>query len=374
MTDPDTPTPLPPALQAAELISHLQSVTQALAAVRQQDEVFSIILNDALKALAAIGGAILLVQGDQLCVAARRGHDESSVWQDGHLGERRPGPDALRANTPLFFSHHGDLAAAYPELEAHTGGVAAVASAVLPMVEGGRPLGVIVLDFREPHHFNADEEHFLLTLAGQCALALDRAQLSGNLERQVSERTAELEAFVLFTELADGETDVLALASRAEALLSVLFPGCSNGYYALEGGLWKLKVCSSDLEAAPELLASLRAGLPLDTPIFAQARQTGQAAFVNSWNPQQEQVALSGAYQRVAVYPLPVDGTVQAMFALGLKDTRRWSAHQQAVFRSVGRSLKLALERSAAARHLEQQNAEASRPHPGAGGRGRLDP
>ena len=151
---------------------------------------------------------------------------------------------------------------------------------------------------------------------------------------------------------------MLALAEQAEEVLSVLFPGCTNGYYALEDGFWKLKVHSADLEADPTLLTSLKAGLPLDTPIFAQARRTGQAAFVNSWNPEQERVAFSGAYQRVATYPLLMDGMAHAMFALGLKDTRRWSAHDQAVFRSVGRRLSLALERSANTRHLEEQNAE----------------
>ena len=226
------------------------------------------------------------------------------------------------------------------------------------MVKGGEPLGVIVLDFREPHDFTPDEEHFLLTLAGQCALALDRAKLSGNLEQQVHDRTTELEAFVRFTELADAETDVLTLAQRAVEVLSVLFPGCTNGYYALEDELWKVKVYTQDLEAEPALLASIQAGLPLDTPVFAQPMQTGEPVFVDTWNPKNEHIAQTERYQAVALYPLVVDGTIRAMFALGLQDTPHWSAHHKAVFRSVGRALTLALERARAARHLEEQNAE----------------
>ncbi len=359
MTDADMPHLSPLAAdRAAQLMGHLQHVTQALAAVRRQSEVFDLVLSDALEALGGVGGAVLLVEGNRLRVAARRGHEDLSIWQAGDLQGHRPSPDALRTNTPLFFTHHGDLAAAYPEIEAQTGGVAAVASAVLPMVEAGRPLGVIVLDFREPHDFTPDEERFLLTLAAQCALALDRAQLSGNLEQQVKDRTAELEAFVRFTEAADGETDVLVLAQRAAEVLSVLFPGSSNGYYLLEDERWKLKVYTKDLEAAPELLASLRAGLPLDTPVFAPPMQSGEPAFVDAWDAEQQRVAQSERYQAVALYPLVVNGNTHAMFALGLKDTPHWSAHHQAVFRSVGRSLTLALERTHMARQLSLKNAE----------------
>jgi len=336
------------------LMSRLQELTQDLAAVFTQAEVFSLIMRDALEALGGSSGAVSLVQGER----ARRGHDGASVWQDTALRDSRPGPDALRANTPLFFSGGGDLVAAHPQLEAQTDGVVTVVSAVLPMVENGQPLGVILLDFQEPHAFTEDEERFLLTLAGQCALALDRARLSTHLEQQVQDRTAELEAFVRFTELADSETDVLALAARAEEGLSLLFPSCTNGYYALEDDLWKLEVYSRDLEDTPALLASLDAGMPLDTPVFAESMRTGEPVFVDAWDPESEQIALTEAYQSVGTYPLQVDGSVQAIFTLGIEDTRRWTTHHKAVFRSVGRSLKLALERTETARQLEVHNAE----------------
>lgn len=337
---------------------HLQEVTQALAAVHGPDQVFDIVLRDALKALGGISGAVLLVERGQLQVAARSGQHTASVWQAGALEGHRPSPDALRSNTPLFFSNSGDLAAAYPELEARTGGVAAVASAVLPMVEDGRPLGVIVLDFREPHDFTPEERHFLITLAGQCAVALDRAQLSSTLERRVEDRTAELAAFVRFTEVADRETDVLVLAARAGEVLSVLFPGCSSGYGVLEDGLWKLKVHSGDLESQPALLEALRAGVPLDLSVFGALMHSGEPVFVDDWNPERGRWPQTGRYRAVALYPLVPDETTQAMFAVGLTDTPQWTEHHRAVFRSLGRSLELALERTQTVRQLGVKNAE----------------
>ena len=354
MTDLSNPDPA----LAAQLLNRLQRVTQDLAAVRQTGEVFDIVLRDALEALGGIDGTVLLVQGEHLKVAARLGQTEGSVWQDGRLDGPGPAPDALRRDTPLFFESAGALVAAYPALEARTGGVAAVASAVLPVVMDGHPLGVIVLDFREPHTFTPHEQQFLRTLASQCAVALDRVRLSGDLEQQVRDRTAELEAFVRFAHAANGYTDVLTLAGQAVAILSSLFPGCTTAYYALEDDSWRIKVHTPDLEEHPGLLASLQAGVPLDTPVFAQPMRTGQPIFVDGWDPQEQHFAHTEVYQSAAIAPLPIGGVTQAMFVLGVKDTAHWTEHHRAVFESVGRSLTLALERTEAARQLEVQNAE----------------
>ena len=88
--------------RASGLMTRLQVMTQDLAAVFTQAEVFNLILRDALEALGGISGAVSLVQDERLHIAARRGHDEASVWQDRALGDSAPSPDALRANTPLL--------------------------------------------------------------------------------------------------------------------------------------------------------------------------------------------------------------------------------------------------------------------------------
>ena len=361
MTEPTTS---PSGLQAALLSERLQEVTEALAATRHPEQVFEIILSPALMALGGIAGRVLLVEGDQLRVAAQQGHDAaSSIWQDGALSEQTPATAVVRTGQALFFDHAGALTAAYPELEARTGGTAAVASAVLPMMEGGLCLGVIVLDFRAPHDFVPPEVRFLRTLAAQGALALDRARLSGDLEAQVQERTAALDAFVRFTEAAGTATEALTLAARAVDVLTVMFPGCSAAYYALEGELWKMRVHSPDMDS-PDVSANAaltelaQAGLPKSTPIFARPRQTGEPVFVEDWDAAQQHFAQTEAYRRVATYPLHLGGEICAMFAIGLRQSAPWSESARAVFRSVGRSLDLALERTETARRLEVQNTE----------------
>jgi PAS domain S-box-containing protein len=324
---------------ATDLLGRLQGLTQRLAAVRTQDEVVNLVLYDALEAVGAVSGTVLLAQDERLQVTARRGQSDASVWQEVGLAAPVPSADVLRSNTPLFFRERGALTAAYPQFEARSGGVAAVASAVLPMVERGRPLGVIVLDFQAPHDFSVDEEHFLRTLAGQCALALDRASLSGHLERQVQERTAALDAFVRFTERADGETDLPVLAQTAIDLLGQQFPGCNSGYYVLEDGLWNLKVHSADLSSSPEPFALITSDLALGAPVFAAAVRTE-------------------GDQSIGTFPLVYGGKTRAVFVIALKDAHLWTAGEKAIVQAVVRSLALALERGEEARLLKDQNHE----------------
>lgn len=54
-------------------------------------------------------------------------------------------------------------------------------------------MGALTLSFRAPQAFARLDRDFLLTVAGQCALALGRARLFAELEARVQERTAALE-------------------------------------------------------------------------------------------------------------------------------------------------------------------------------------
>ncbi|MEF2277439.1 GAF domain-containing protein [Deinococcus sp. YIM 134068] len=167
------------------LSEHLQNVTEALAAAQTGEAVFRVVLTPALTALNAVAGAVLLVSQDGrwLELADKQGYaeDAQTLWQDGPLDGNVPAGDVLEKREPLFFEQEGDLVRVYPELEARMGGVAAVATAVLPMFLDDRPLGTIILDFREPHHFTREETRFLRTLASQCAVALGRVRLLAGL-------------------------------------------------------------------------------------------------------------------------------------------------------------------------------------------------
>ncbi|UBV44199.1 GAF domain-containing protein (plasmid) [Deinococcus taeanensis] len=181
--------------QARTMFSdELLAVGRALGPVQPKEVVTDIILRPAISSLGAVAGAVLLINArrDQLKLITRQGYAEDAVtiWQDGPLDRSLPATDAIRRQEPLFFGNSDDLKRLYPQLEEETGAVGPVASAVLPILLDGQALGVLVLDFQEPHVFTPAEQQFLVTLALQCAAALDRSVQHA---RVVSQQQAQVD-------------------------------------------------------------------------------------------------------------------------------------------------------------------------------------
>ena len=355
--------PVTPGEAAPSLAERLQDITEALAATRTRGQVFEIVLHPALGALGAIAGTVLLMNGagDRLEVAATQGDaaEGKSFWPNGPLDDQIPTGDAVLRHQALFFEHPQALTAAYPQLEAHIGKVGVSATAVLPMFLDEQPLGVLTIDFKEPHDFTVEERRFLRTLAAQCAIALGRVRVAAELEQ----RTAALDAFVTFTRLSAATTDTLTLARQAVKVLRSVLGEVSVAYYQLEDELWKARVWSEDI--APEVAAVLTAGIALDAPSFAQAVQTREVVFVAGWDAEREGVAQTEGYGAVAFFPYFLGYQPRGLLVVGTQAGHDWTERERSVFQAVGSSLQLALERAegllAAAersRDLERSNAE----------------
>jgi len=569
----------PPVPPPSPLSEQLQAVTEALAATRTREDVLGVVLHSALRALDAVAGAVLLVDGpvvdgpgqrpgQWLSLAATQSHPGGArtLWQAGPLEDRTPAGDALRRREALFFEQEGDLVRAYPELEARAGGVAAVATAVLPMFLDGQPLGVILLDLGEGHRFTPGERRFLQTLAAQCALGLGRVgahaaqervaeqlrglaraalqiqaarslqatlaviteqareligahqavvsstvsgdwaqainavslsdkyaawqghsgqpggsgiyalvcrmnsplrltqaeleahpawrgfgehagshpplrgwlaaplvgrggqnigliQLSDRLEgdftpqdedvlvqlaqlaaislenarlyetaqaelarrqqaerelrdlnlglerrveartrelaaasRELEDRAAALDAFVAFSQVVGSQSDVLTLARQATRVVRATLEHVSAAYYELEDGLWRARVWSDDV--TPEVAAQIQAGVPQDAPDFAQAVQSPEGVYVDGWDADANHIGSSRGYGAAAFLPFFSHAEARSLFVVGTQQARRWTEREKAIFRAVGRSLGLALERADVTARLETQNAE----------------
>ncbi|MFB9991363.1 ATP-binding protein [Deinococcus oregonensis] len=346
---------------SVSLSQRLQSVMEALAATSTQADVLPVVLRPARQAVGAVAAAIWLVDdaGEQLKRAAAEGQ---TLQQDGPLDASLPAGEALKRREGLFFEHQGALVQAHPESEVRTGQVTAVATAVLPMFLDGQPLGTLVLDFQEPHHFTEAEIRFLRTLAAQCAVALGRARLSQALEEriatgtaQLDEERASLDAFTHFTEASAHTTEPLALAALAQEVLETIL-GVEVAYSELEDGLWKGRIFSKN--TPPELVAYAQAGFAAKLPSFAQPFETNEAVFVERWDAEREGAELTEVYGAAALYPYLKQGKPYGLLTMGLTGIPTWTERQRGIFRSVGRNLALAFERAEQARHQAVQNAE----------------
>ncbi|AWN24296.1 GAF sensor signal transduction histidine kinase [Deinococcus irradiatisoli] len=348
------------------LAEHLQAITEALAATTTQREVIEIILTPAVQALGAIAGIVLLVDqtDQQLKIGGSQGYEDVTltVWQESAIEDHQLISDILRMGEAMYFEHEGELRAAYPELEGRTGKLSAVANAVLPMFLDHQPLGVIVLDFSQPHHFTSPERRFLKILSAQCAVALGRAQATRQLEARVKERTQQLEEertaleiFVAFTEAVGSQTEVRVLVQQAMLLLQDTCD-VEVAYVEREGELFKATIWNPS--ADPTLLALLQDGFTLQTSGIAKLLQANTAAFIDHWRDTPLLFGESAIFQAVAGYPYFVAGELQSVLLAGSRMSAVWAEREKKIFQAVGRSLGLALERAEQARRLEQQNAE----------------
>ncbi|UQN09351.1 ATP-binding protein [Deinococcus sp. QL22] len=343
------------------LSARLQGVTEALAAVATPADVFEIVLHPALQALGAVAGAILLLHetGDGLRVAATHGYGEGEqmLWQDGTLDAFAPTEDALWRREALYFEHQEALIAAYPDLVAPALGVPVVATAVVPMLLGGQPLGVIVLVFNEPHDFMPEERHFLQILAGQCALALDHLALSTRLRQQaqaLQTQAEALSAFVALTEAVGLNTNLSTLLQRTRHVLRAVFPDLFMAYYEMHGNLWIPALLD---EVPADLKRLLVAGPPLDTPAYHQAVQTGMPVFVEQWDGEAQRIPHTESFSAGAFAPYFQQGAPVGMLVAGLRGESVWTVHHRAVFTALWRSLGGALDRAEQARQLEGRSA-----------------
>lgn len=355
---PHRPTsPEAAAQHAADLLGHLQQVTEALASTASQEEVFRVILHPALEALGAAAGTVLLLDDHHLHAVATSGEaGVISLWQDGPVTDHTPTSDVLQTHLPLFFEHSDDLKLAYPALEERTGGRATVANAVLPMMLDREPLGVIVLDFLQAHDFLEVEQRFLRVLSAQCAVALGRIGRSEQQQRQLQESTAALRAFAALTKAVGTETDLHRLAQRAIEVLQAVMPELSVAYHELEHGRWKARALSAEIPARMVSLARL--GHAADTPSFLAAVQARTPVFVDGYDAEAEGIVGAEFQGAAAFYPYFLNHSPVGMLVIGSQQARQWTDSDRALFNAVGRSLSLALERTHVARQLYERTSE----------------
>jgi PAS domain S-box-containing protein len=176
------------AVTSPPLLNQLLTVTHALAGVDQVEAIFPVVLSTAQQGLMALAGAIFLPNADQTrlerMVARADRIDVPSIWQDGPIQASSPASVSFVSGKSQYFPSKGDLARAYPNLEAQTGQIAPVGSAVIPISSQNQVLGVLVLDFEEPHHFTPEEQLFLEILASLSGQVLVRLKMTAQLRHQ----------------------------------------------------------------------------------------------------------------------------------------------------------------------------------------------
>ncbi len=175
--------------QATERLSRLQAVSAALAEALTLPQVAEVIVQQGVAALEAQAGLVALVTDDmsrlELVQAVGYPVDVLMQWQHIVLDTPMPLTDAVRTGEPILLESPTAFTDRYPHL---TASPSTASVAAIPLSVNGRAMGVLGLSFATFRAFSLEDRTFLLTLARQCALALERARL------YMAERAARADA------------------------------------------------------------------------------------------------------------------------------------------------------------------------------------
>lgn len=310
-------------LDAGTLLKRLWALSQALSAAADPAEVYELTLSALQADLAAVSAAIVLSEPREagVRVAAQWGAALSAELLHPEANLDSPGGVTVEMKGRAISGH---------------------------------------LAFEVRRALSSSERSFVGSLAAQVTAALDRLQVEQPTTQASSEqppadsasRAEALEAFARFTEVSAQSQEVRVLAQRAIEVLQSTLGSVSVGYYQPEEGRCQMSVWSADLP--PEAVERLRSGR-YDAPSFRQALALGEALFVDGWNPRDDGMEPSQAYTAVAIYPFFQGGQACGALTAASRDTAVWTTRERTVFRAVGRSFGLALERAEHHRALAER-------------------
>jgi PAS domain S-box-containing protein len=182
--------------EALDRLTRLQGLTASLSEAVTSEQVADAILTQAAAVLGASAGIVarLSDDGSELVSLHATGYSADLVKALSRfpVDARMPLPDAVRDRQPVLLASLAERDARYPDLGRTTGVQAEGALAALPLVVRGQAIGGIGLRFPTGRTFTEEDRAFLLTIAGLCAQALERARLFDT-ERAARERAEQAE-------------------------------------------------------------------------------------------------------------------------------------------------------------------------------------
>jgi PAS domain S-box-containing protein len=207
--------------QAIARVSRLLAISAALAKALGPARVAEITLEESVSALGAQAGMVVTVgtQDSGLYLASYPPDLREDV-RSISLTATTPLSDAIRTGVPVIFESAEALAARYPQLAPLPKREGVVSLAAIPLTANGQAIGALELRFTTPQTFTTEDQTFLLAVAQQCGLALERAQLY---EAEQTARAAAQEAVELrdtFFSIASHElrTPLTSLLGNAQLL------------------------------------------------------------------------------------------------------------------------------------------------------------
>jgi PAS domain S-box-containing protein len=180
----------------AERLARLQSVTDCLSRAVCIQQAAEVIVREGIAALDARCGILALLDdaGEFVDLAYHQGYSREFIdaWKRYPLDIALPSCEAIKAGAPIWLASTEEHLARYPTLGGYPDLSAAVCA--LPLQLAGETKASLVFGFSEPREFDPETRAFVISLAQQGALAMERAYLFDAAQQEIRERTRAQEA------------------------------------------------------------------------------------------------------------------------------------------------------------------------------------
>jgi PAS domain S-box-containing protein len=272
--------------RAPGLLARLQVLTGALAGALSETDVARVLVDHGVEGLGAAAGLVVIDGGEgSLTIAASRGYPEELMerWRDIPGDAPVPVADSIRTARPVFILSLEERDRMYPALANEE--AANSAFLVVPFVLEDRALGALALSFAEPSRLLEIDKTFVLAIAQQAAVSLERARLydAEKRARRDAERANLRQRFLArTTEVLSSTLDMNdLLAQLARSAVPTLADWCIVYLADGRGGVRRIALEPSDPERG-ELIEKIRTSFAVDGSGgsgLARVLRSGEVAF-----------------------------------------------------------------------------------------------
>jgi PAS domain S-box-containing protein len=360
-------------VQTADRVIRLQSLTEALSESVTLAQVAQVLTEQSLTAVGAISAVVNLFHADtdELEIVYSIGFHESLVQRYQRATMFAPGasPEAAQTRQPVWFHSKAEYLDRFPTLIDVPQKQNSEAIAGLPLIYQGRLLGVLGLYFAETRAFHAEEKEFLLTIARQCAIALERAQLyeTAQQQRRIAEQAVTWLTRLQFVTASLSQAFTSQEVARIIVDSGIAVLGAVNGAINLKKDERNFEVVyAAGIDSPQEEAKRWQRFLTDPTLPAVEALQSGQALWLESADERNRLypalIPLSAAFPGAwAFLPLHIRDRVIGAAGFIFPHNRPFSAEEKDFMLTLAHYCTQAMERTRLYETTRQMGAAEER-------------